>query len=287
MHPYWDIILFVIALMGANFFWKFTIVGDEEGNVESAQAIYWFRKAAEHGDAKAQNTLAHYYINGKHVTQDSTLAAYWFQKSAEQNFAPAQNALGFCYENGYGVQQDSTLAAYWYQKAGTEKQSITNQYNTNETSQVLWFSKDISTPFNFMSHHIAHTVYKLIHLTNDQAYFYEPNVIHFATGEGTRIVWGCTGLKQSFIWIIIMLVARGQWKHKLWFIPLGLLCTYLFNILRITLIAMAIENHPEWFHLLHDYIFKYLFYAMLFGLWLWWTHRIAGINNNSIEEKIE
>jgi hypothetical protein len=26
---------------------------------------------------------------------------------------------------------------------------------------------------------------------------------------------------------------------------------------------------------LHDYIFKYLFYGMLFLLWLLWTHRIA------------
>ena len=43
----------------------------------------------------------------------------------------------------------------------------------------------------------------------------------------------------------------------------------------ITLIAMAIEHHPEWFEFLHEYLFKYLFYGMLFCLWLWWTHRIA------------
>ena len=62
---------------------------------------------------------------------------------------------------------------------------------------------------------------------------------------------------------------------KLWFIPLGLVCAYLFNILRITLIAIAIEHHPDWFELLHEYVFKYMFYFMLFCLWLLWTHRIA------------
>lgn len=171
--PYVDILLFVVALLAANFFWKFTVLGDEGG------------------------------------------------------------------------------------------------------IQVTWFGMDITAPFDFMAAHIAHVVFWFIQLTNDTATFFEPSTIHFATGTGTRIVWSCTGLKQAFIWIIIMLAARGNWKHKLWFIPLGLVCAYLFNILRITLIAIAIEHHPEWFHMLHDYIFKYIFYGMLFLLWLWWTHRIA------------
>ena len=31
LKPYTDIILFVIALLAANFFWKFTVHGDEGG----------------------------------------------------------------------------------------------------------------------------------------------------------------------------------------------------------------------------------------------------------------
>jgi hypothetical protein len=37
---------------------------------------------------------------------------------------------------------------------------------------------------------------------------------------------------------------------------------------------LFIEFHPEWFDLLHEYIFKYLFYGMLFLLWVWWTEKI-------------
>jgi exosortase/archaeosortase family protein len=141
--------------------------------------------------------------------------------------------------------------------------------------QVTWFGIDVSRPFDFMAQHIAHVVFWFIHLTNDAVSFFEPSTIRFDTGTGTTIIWGCTGIKQSFIWIVIMLVARGSWKHKLWFIPLGLACAYLFNILRITLIAMALEHHPDWFHMLHDYVFKYLFYGMLFLLWLWWSNRLT------------
>ena len=129
---------------------------------------------------------------------------------------------------------------------------------------------DISAPFDWLAQHIAHIVFWLVQLTNDAVHFFEPNLIRFETGSGTCIVWSCTGLKQSFIWIVIMLMARGDWRHKLWFIPFGLVCAYLFNILRITLIAMAIEHHPEWFDMLHDYVLKYMFYGMLFLLWLWW-----------------
>ena len=141
--------------------------------------------------------------------------------------------------------------------------------------QVTWLGMDVSRPFDFMAQHIAHLVFWFIQLYNDGVSFFEPSTIHFATGTGTTIVWGCTGIKQSFIWIVIMLVARGSWKHKLWFIPLGLVCAYLFNIFRITLIAIALEHHPEWFHMLHDYVFKYLFYGMLFLLWLWWSNRLT------------
>ena len=33
LRPYIDIILFVVALLAANYFWKFTVWGDEDGTV--------------------------------------------------------------------------------------------------------------------------------------------------------------------------------------------------------------------------------------------------------------
>ena len=170
--PYVDIIIFVVALLAANYFWKFTVVGDE----------------------------------------------------------------------------------------GSE--------------QVIWFGLDITAPFTWLEAHIARVVYWIVDVFRDTVAL-RGNTITFTSGTGTTIVWSCTGLKQSFIWLIIMLAARGQWKRKVWFIPLGWGCIYVFNIFRIAVIAMAMEHHPEWFELLHTYIFKYLFYLMLFLLWVWWTYRIG------------
>ena len=168
--PYTDIILFVVALLAANFFWKYTVLGDEGGE------------------------------------------------------------------------------------------------------QVTWFGFDITAPFDFLATHIANAVYWTVHLVRDTIHQLPNNILRFDSGSSVRIVWSCTALKQSFIWLIIMLVARGKWLRKLWFIPLGFVAIYLFNILRIALITLIIEHHPELFEMMHTYVFKYLFYLMLFGMWVWWTH---------------
>ena len=160
---------------------------------------------------------------------------------------------------------------------------------------VTWFGMDITAPFEFMACHIASMVYWLVSLFRDTAYMTDAHTIRFASGTGTTIIWGCTALKQSFIWLCLILTVKSStvtsgkalWLKKLWFIPFGWVCCYLFNILRIFLIALFIEHHPEWFHLLHDYIFKYLFYAMLFGLWVWFVEGIRGADvSPSAEESV-
>ena len=138
---------------------------------------------------------------------------------------------------------------------------------------VTWFGMDVTAPFEWMACHIASAVYWLVSLFRDTAFMTDPHTIHFTSGSGTTIIWGCTPIKQSFIWFwliatVLPLKSSRLWLHKLWYIPLGWVCCYAFNILRIFLIALFIEHHPEWFHMLHDYFFKYLFYGMLFGLWV-------------------
>lgn len=140
---------------------------------------------------------------------------------------------------------------------------------------VYWFGWDISKPFDVLSAHIANVAYQIIHIGKDTIHYIRPYTLRFDTGYAVIIVWSCTGLKQSFIWLVIMLTARGDWHKKLWFIPLGFVCIYLFNILRIVAITLVMEHHHELFELFHSYIFKYLFYFMLFMLWVWWTEKVG------------
>ncbi len=146
---------------------------------------------------------------------------------------------------------------------------------------VFWFGWDISYPFDVMCEHIASAVCYLVSIFRDTISMRDAITMQFTSGSSLRIVWGCTAIKQSFIWLIIMLFARGSWVRKLWFIPLGWAVCYLFNILRIFLIALVIEHHIEYFELLHTYIFKYVFYGILFLLWVWWVERVGKIDHKS------
>ena len=177
--PYKDILIFIVTLLAANYFWKFTVMGDENGDM------------------------------------------------------------------------------------------------------VTWFGWDITAPFEWLACHTATVVYHLIALFRDTVSMPEPHTIRFEAGTGTTIIWGCTPIKQSFIWFwliaTVLPLKITNYKFpiaKLCYIPLGWVCCYAFNILRIFLIALLIEHHPDWFHMLHDYLFKYLFYGMLFGLWVIFVEKI-------------
>jgi TPR repeat protein len=81
-----------------------------------AEALKWYRKAAEHGDiAQAQLQLGLMYQGGLGVPQNDVEAVKWFRKAAEQNIVEAQLQLGLMYANGKGgVPQNDAEAAKWY-----------------------------------------------------------------------------------------------------------------------------------------------------------------------------
>jgi len=84
----------------------------------------------------------------------------------------------------------------------------------------------------------------------------------------------CTTLKQWLHWVVIMGFFPGPVKHKLWYIPAGILVIHLTNLLRINGLLLLQEPFPGSFHFFHDYVFKPLFYAVIFGMWLFWNEKI-------------
>ena len=57
------------------------------------EAVKWFRKAAEQGEAHAQFMLGMCYFNGVGITQDKTEAVKWLQKADKQGYEEAKKAL--------------------------------------------------------------------------------------------------------------------------------------------------------------------------------------------------
>jgi TPR repeat protein len=74
------------------------------------------KRAAEAGNANAQNTLGERYSIGFGVKQDDTEAMKWYQKAAEQGHANAQYHLGM----KYAIEGNDTEAKKWFQKAADQ-----------------------------------------------------------------------------------------------------------------------------------------------------------------------
>ncbi len=100
------------------------------------------------------------------------------------------------------------------------------------------------------------------------------NVIYYAEGPGYVYVnRSCSGLKQFYQWIILMLLYPGPWKYKVWFIPLGLIIIHVINIFRIVGMTFVTINLPEQWDFIHDYVMRPFFYVVMFTLWVWWNEK--------------
>lgn len=78
---------------------------------DGQKAFEWYAKAAEQGDAKAQNRVGWMYYEGRAVEKDDQKAIEWWEKAADQESAEAHYHLGNVYYN---------KAKKLYEKASTQ-----------------------------------------------------------------------------------------------------------------------------------------------------------------------
>ena len=84
---------------------------------DANEAIKWFRRAADQGNAGAQYILGA-EMNRKTITPDASEARRWLRRAADQGEAHAQLELGVMYANGQGGRQDDVAAHMWLTLAG-------------------------------------------------------------------------------------------------------------------------------------------------------------------------
>lgn len=84
-----------------------------------ATALQEWLKAAQQGDASAQNNVATLYASGQGVARDLGEALKWWRRAAEQGFVDAVYAIGNFYAHGQGglPQNKRDAATYWRKAA--------------------------------------------------------------------------------------------------------------------------------------------------------------------------
>ena len=114
---------------------------------DDAEAVKWFRLAAEQGNASAQFNLALMYDKGQGVPQDYAEAVKWYRLAAEQGYALAQLNLGVRYDKGQGVPQDDAEAVKWYRLAAEQG------YALAQLNLGVIYAKDQGVPQDYVQAH--------------------------------------------------------------------------------------------------------------------------------------
>jgi len=145
------------------------------------------------------------------------------------------------------------------------------------SQHIAILGKDMTPQFYSLSIFTAKAVHWFVRLfpnTND--FINHGTHLYFESGKFVlNIIWGCTAVKQLYIFIVIMAFYRGPWRKKLWYIPLGCVILWVYNIIRIASISYLTVGHPERFDFLHEGLFRYIYYGLIFLLWVIWEEKFV------------
>ena len=86
-----------------------------------AEAVEWWRKAAEQGHAEAQYYLGVAHEYGYGTDLGTKQAVKWWRLAADQGNANAQRALGEAYLWGEGTNRDLVTAHMWFDLASDQE----------------------------------------------------------------------------------------------------------------------------------------------------------------------
>ncbi len=149
--------------------------------------------------------------------------------------------------------------AYRYWANSKNYWPIENQMNlAHEKASQLVFDQSV-----WLIEHVLR-----IPITTDENRF-----IRFGNGGFIAINHGCSGLKPILQFVLLMLIFPGPWKHKAWFIPMGIVLVHFTNLFRITGLAVVTITIPQYWDFAHDNLFRPFFYVVIFFLWVWWVEK--------------
>ena len=85
---------------------------------ENEEAVAWYKRAIENGDAAAEFGLAGMYVSGDGIPQNTEEALRLFTSSANKNHIPAIHVMAAAYEKGeMGLRIDYEAARAWLEKS--------------------------------------------------------------------------------------------------------------------------------------------------------------------------
>ena len=89
-----------------------------------------------------------------------------------------------------------------------------------------------------------------------------------------RIVEGCNAISIIILFIAFVVAFSQKWKKTLLFVFAGSVLIYGFNIVRISILTIALYKFSRYDKILHEIVFPGMIYGIVFLLWLIWVRML-------------
>jgi exosortase/archaeosortase family protein len=87
----------------------------------------------------------------------------------------------------------------------------------------------------------------------------------------------CDGLALYALFAGFVLAYPGPARVRLWFVPLGIVCLFALNVLRVAALALNHHYAHRSVEFNHHYTFNFVVYGCICGLWVWWVRRYGRV----------
>jgi len=144
----------------------------------------------------------------------------------------------------------------------------------------LYVSKGESYPPDYITHIVAKQSSTLIN-----SFGYDANIVPhearptmklFVEGHYlAQIIEGCNAISIIILFVAFVVAFAQSFKKTLFFILAGAVIIYALNILRISILAIALYRYPEYEHALHGVVFPGIIYGIVFLLWMVWVRIVS------------
>ena len=132
---------------------------------------------------------------------------------------------------------------------------------------------------NYIINSLGHWGSKLLSLLGYELIEISPDDDITTIGiDGTHGLWigdPCSGLSLFALFTGFIIAYPGSIKRKLLYIPIGILCIHLLNIMRVAALCMVLYYTPEYLEFNHTYTFTIMVYSIVFILWYLWVDKFS------------
>jgi len=89
-----------------------------------------------------------------------------------------------------------------------------------------------------------------------------------------NIVEGCNSISVIILFVSFVIAFAEKFKKTFLFLLVGMVLVYVVNLIRISILVVALYKYPQHQEVLHSVVFPAIIYGMVFLLWIAWVRML-------------